>query len=193
MLIFENPFPPGADRYEDGIFRNANPKKALVAGWRGYQDPIAAFEHTYTTDAHATQYYIPNYDGPSYRLNKGAFRALYGTDMEPLLPVLMADVDNAGHEPWEDIEEGAEYVADVAEDAGASGWYLTRAGYRLIYILEEAIRASDARCYIRGLIRYLRASGVPADGLYDLQRLFRMPRVIRDDRQQIYPLGFIRV
>lgn len=158
--------------------------------------PLAeALRRAWPTDAHVTQYEaveIPCEGAPGgvlpVRLAQGALEEGVVVRMRWAI----ADVDPPRHEPtpaWRETTEAHLRSSGLA-------WYRTRRGYRALAELEEPIEIrtpADAAAwrarYAAWLDEIEAAHGITCDrGCADWQRLFRLPRVVRDGRTEDAPL-----
>lgn len=134
----------------------------------------------HATDAHMCMYQIPG-ETQIPRLRKTAVR---GLPVEPVMQVAMLDLDCAEHTPW---SEGgtiptipgntpAEALAFLRSLCPQAGLYSTRAGVRLVWVLDRPVPISQGDALLRWLVSTLPG----ADALTDWTRCFRLPYVIRD-------------
>lgn len=152
---------------------------------------IECFEREWATDAHFVTYGVFGPDGQDFehpRLNKSVLAELRAKDCEVYCTMLVLDYDNPGHAEWTD-EALVEFV-DKLEAARAAkphlfsptAVYTTRHGARLVYVLEAPVPADVAELRLASLVRQVRAQGILVDqATKDWTRLFRLPKVVRDD------------
>lgn len=145
--------------------------------------PLAeALSTRYPFDAMLAMYRIEG-ETRMPRLNKSALRYLVDKGAQVVADKVLLDVDNPGHTPWESEEQIAEAYAKVkATKLGATaGFYATRAGYRLIWLLAEPLPVSLLDSYLVKLIAEIAKDGIIADpACCDWTRLFRAPFATRE-------------
>ena len=145
--------------------------------------PLAeALSTRYPFDAMLAMYRIEG-ETRMPRLNKSALRYLVDKGAQVVADKVLLDVDNPGHTPWESEEQIAEAYAKVkATKLGATaGFYATRAGYRLIWLLAEPLDVSLLDSYLVKLIAEIAKDGIIADpACCDWTRLFRAPFATRE-------------
>lgn len=163
-------------------------------------DLSIALLHRWPTDAHMTAYAPHRLPvvGTDERWPVRLTRSAIAEGVHPAMVALIADIDPPGHEAtpaWRNAVRAALHPLPVC-------WYETRNGARAIQILDTPfVIASEAdeetwRRVYRGWLQWLTERGVPgADtSVHDWTRLFRLPRVRRDGRDEyvpVYPgLGF---
>jgi len=142
------------------------------------------------TDAHFTSYYPEGQDSWP-RLNKSVlsqFRDTVGGDI--FTTCFVFDWDSPGHKSL--TPQSYEAMCDTllkAADNGlalATNWttlYSTRAGLRLIYVLDTPIPCDQSEPWMRAVVRDFAEHGIHIDPLFDWTRLMRLPRVVRDGEQ----------
>lgn len=151
--------------------------------------PLAqALAHTYNTDAHFVPYVLRG-DMVCPRLKKSALPWLRSKGSEVLFNVLVVDVDcpdahRGGGEAPEDWRlEQLRHLRDTPWWDNA-GFYETRGGYRLLWLLDTPMSAETYVVLLRRLVFELREYGIPADELKDWTRCYRLPFVRRDGEDQ---------
>ena len=145
-----------------------------------------ALHKHYTTDAHVSCYFIEG-EAELPRINKSAHQWLLDQGKEPRLGWVFIDVDNPGHQEWNDPEDKQKVVNDLAmnpllEDAGI---YTTRAGYRLVWKLDKPVLARHWKSFYNQFRKHLIDNGIPADTSETLASWstgFRLPYVTRDGK-----------
>lgn len=147
-------------------------------------------------DWHFTLYSIPG-EEQMPRLTMASLEDL-PEFKQPTVNWVALDWDTPDHEPWEDEDQMFEAFEalqelDVFETAG---FYYTRAGFRLVWPLEESLPVSLATSFLSQLVDHViqeSPSGLADgwdEGCTDWTRLFRMPRTLRDGVFQDFPLDF---
>jgi hypothetical protein len=138
----------------------------------------SALERHYSTDAHCVGYLV---DGAKTqpRITKGGAASYPG---RIVLATMLADVDNAGHQPWSD--EGIARLkatwSDPPHVLRTCGIYSTRGGYRLVQPLTTPIPIERAESHLDAWLDELEAAGIAVDrACRDWTRHFRMPHVVR--------------
>lgn len=152
--------------------------------------------HTqWPTDAHFVNYAVSiNGDSgePFPRLRKTMIpyiRTHHSGALAVMSQALVFDYDNPGHEPWESRTDSLPQFFDRLQglaDRFPLLWqwsclYTTRAGARLIYLLDEPMWSDDLEPKHAYLVERLHEAGLPVDrACTDWTRLFRCPKVLRD-------------
>lgn len=141
-----------------------------------------ALAKRYPFDAMLTMYRIEG-ETQMPRLNKSALGYLRSRGAKVVADKVLLDIDNPEHRPWQSEDEIAEAYARVkATKLGATaGFYATRAGYRLIWLLPEPLEVGLLESFVSQLIEALGAEGIVADpACCDWTRLFRAPFATRE-------------
>jgi len=131
------------------------------------------------------------------RINQSALSTLEESKARVIYEVICADVDHPGaHDPTLDITEAPNLWWEEQKELFKQipicrnvGYYRTKRGYRLLWMLREPLGIED---YLEtlGLLRHtLEQSGISADHLHDYNRLYRLPLVKRDGRSQSYEMS----
>lgn len=150
-----------------------------------------AFCRAWATDAHFVLYAPSGNDddgAPFPRLNKPVLSKVRELGTEVVAHSIALDWDTPLHEPWarsrttfDDFLVAFEKAATVQPLlASPNALYTTRAGVRLVYILDTPIPVDKIEAKIRFLVYQCRAAGFMVDELADWTRLFRLPMVVRD-------------
>ncbi len=141
-------------------------------------DVADALRRVWDSDAHFVAYVAT---GAEYqpRIRKASSGEWTGGALR--LSGLVADVDNAGHAPWDAAGLAAFEAMRASVGALATcGVYLTAHGYRLVQPLDESVPVADAERCISAWLETLRGAGVAADmACRDWTRHFRLPHVRR--------------
>lgn len=152
----------------------------FTRAWRPGADPephglvlplVEALERVYTTDAH-----MVSYVAGGHRLLKD-----HEHPTPPMTHVLLVDVDNPGHAPWND-ETFAAWLAwyPTLPILATCGVYATKGGWRIVQPLEEPIPSTEVEPYILGWYDELHEAGIlPDPACKDWTRLMRLPHVWR--------------
>jgi hypothetical protein len=152
-----------------------------------------ALGREYATDAHLVTYVVTQAGVPlehQPRVNKPALDWIYEQGFEVSADVLIADVDNPDHRPWDDASRAMfdQLWAAPPTPLTTCGLYLTKHGYRLIQPLDEPIAVSELERYIVAWHVELEAAGVDVDQrCRDWTRLYRLPHVRRDGKAYVSP------
>ena len=170
----------------------------FIRGWTGSPDeqpatfPVLdareALGDDWETDAHFVPYYIGDLDAVP-RLNQSALKAIRASGQEVLFDLLVIDVDcKEAH----DSEQPAPLAWRKSQLSllrklpwwNNAGFYETRGGYRLLWELPETMKPEQYIEYLQGFVKELAKKGIFADELSDWNRLYRLPKVIRDGERQ---------
>jgi len=163
---------------------------------------LEALEDEYTTDAHCWPGRLVGADGEHptsiARLRKDSLKALSEQGFTVEMTALFIDVDNAAahknNEPASD-EWFAEHQALVAKLpwANTAGIYRSRGGYRLVWRLREPMNIDTFLAYAKAFRAELRCAGIEADELVDWGRSYRLPKVVRQGKNQRLFMDFSRL
>jgi len=155
---------------------------------------LTALTAVYSSDAHLTPYHL---EGRPLcpRINKGDHIneetgeiAVLGTRL--LYDVLILDVDGPDHQATDEwFEEQIERL-EGSPWGDCAGWYRTRGGYRILWTLAEPLPPAKYLRVLLGLARKLRSYGIIADSLTDWGRVYRLPFVVRDGKEQRFVADF---
>ncbi len=186
-----------------------------VTGWSGdvdgaslfpAVDAVEALTAPYDTDAHGHGVLIPA--GPEAtaagypweplapRIKLEALPSLIATGQEPRIGWAFVDLDNPAHARHADPAAAADRVRALVEEAppgsplASAGYYMTRAGARLVWRLGTPIPVTRYAAWCERLFGAIaRTSGIPVarpgEGGIDATcsqwfRLYRLPRATRD-------------
>jgi hypothetical protein len=146
-----------------------------------------AMQTAWQTDAHFVTYYPVNTQQPTFpRMNKPVLPKLRHMGADIVTQIFAFDFDNPDHVPWTDalrqqfwgLLHRACNLFTLASQC--SLLYTTKAGARLVYILDQPIPVDVAEGKHRWMVAQLRAAGLNVDALSDWTRLFRLPYVMRE-------------
>lgn len=171
----------------------------FLKGWPGYPDTARdaityfpldeAMRRQWQTDAHTAQWSAPSI---GRRLCAGAPETAPGGVR---MVVVIFDVDGPGHvctDAWWAVERGK--VFDLFHDVQGFA-YRTKGGYRLVFrlsvpfiIRDDSDAAAWSKLYRAWCRHLLRRYAIQADHVVDWQRLFRLPRVVRDSEAQEFEM-----
>ncbi len=159
-----------------------------VSGWSGRDDDLpeyypvvdllSALRARYETDAHVTLA-VPDGEVEMPRLRKSALRRLMDEGVEPAMGCVFVDLDRPGHEPWKTRDEMIEAVRLLRLLCPLAGIYTTRAGMRLVWLLDRPLPASVADSWLSAFLHSLELPGVDF-ACAQWTRLYRLPYVVRD-------------
>ena len=149
-----------------------------------------ALTKRWSTDAHATAYTTPG-DPFVPRLRKASLAALIEHGSEPHCAVVFVDVDNSNHMSWAELADHKpkaclslqKRMVNRLKTIAPSGAYIytTRAGARLVWILDTPIPASLYKSWARP---FLESLAIDIEGVdmcsEQWTRCFRLPYVCRD-------------
>lgn len=156
---------------------------------------LATFEEAFTrpwlVDAHFVCYApVGEEEGTLFpRCNKPLLSKLREAGGDLASHTVALDWDTPFHEPWETskttIEDFFEQYAKACERlpflASPNALYTTRAGVRLVYVLDRPVPVDEFEPKILGLIYACREAGFLVDESgKEWNRLFRLPMVLRD-------------
>ena len=147
-----------------------------------------ALAQTYYTDAHFVPYYIAA-DPVCPRLKKSSLSWVRERGSDVVFDIIVVDVDcpeahkagGAAPEDWR--VDQMRHLRDTPWWDNA-GFYETRGGYRLLWLLEAPLPVEPYLGLLKALIDELKQYGIPADDLKDWTRCYRLPYVKRDGEQQ---------
>jgi len=196
IIVWPDKFRPGWDRGSDPpITSDGNaPERFPVV------DALTALRRRYTTDAHFVAYRVDGLDAIP-RINAGGLVELQRAGRDVVFDLIAVDLDAPNHgdgaragavESW-----SAEQLTALQVDPAlwaAVGWYATRGGLRLLWLLEPATPREIYLATLRTLRQRLAALGVcGVDPLVDWQRCYRLPFVQRDGVAQQRPADLARL
>ncbi len=155
-------------------------------------DGLTAICERWPVDAHLFAAVPPGVDH-SPRINDAALPELIAAGREPEIWFIAVDCDNPDHAPHANPAAelaACEQIAKLARSAAPGsplatcGVYTTRAGLRLLWQLEEPLKASVAGSYMTSLCHLLIEQGVSGvdKACTNWGRLFRLPYVKRDGK-----------
>jgi hypothetical protein len=154
----------------------------------------AAMSLAYSHDAHCVAYVVGDDRGilARYpRLRKSSLGWVRDLGYWVEADVLLCDIDRPGHAEWSTHDEAREAVEEAHEALErAATVYATRSGLRVIQSMVSPL-AVDSYEPALDVWRHgvERAVGMPADiAARDWTRLYRLPRVTRDGREQTWPV-----
>lgn len=147
----------------------------------------SALAVSWPTDAHFLPYWVEGSGASSWpRINKPALAHLRAAGAELLTQMIVLDIDTPKHWPLtkETLAQGLDQLMIAAEQYPlAMQWhclYTSKAGFRLIYLLDMPIKVDEAEPRTRAMIQQFNELGVLADKkCQDWSRCFRLPRVQR--------------
>lgn len=194
------------DRYACGFaFTDASGKMISEEGkpallWDAPHAPTALAD-TYTNDAHFCCYGVLSNDGSCEakipRLTKSVLPALpeYGIiaqSTQVIGTAIALDYDLPGHVRWNETlwTEFERLMAMASVKFPVLGrptlWYTTSGGCRLVWVFNRAIPVEGVgglEDRLGGAVATAHLGGLPVDpACRDWTRLFRLPRVVRDDK-----------
>jgi hypothetical protein len=119
------------------------------------------------------------------RINIPAFSILEASGFTPVKSAVFIDLDRAGHEPWDELEDAVETIDDL-EMAYPDAYciYATNKGARLVFLTDGPLTIRDSEEWQNGL--HVKLQGLVPDGLHidlssaEKNRIFRAPFVVRD-------------
>lgn len=152
-----------------------------------FDEALTSIHHT---DAHFVTYLpvgmAPGTEFP--RCNKPLLGHLRTAGYDLHRTMFALDWDTPEHKPWgETITVKAfesMFINAVKEFPMLGDYacaYYTRSGVRLVYILDETIPVDQSEANLRWFIYNARRAGFMCDELVDWTRLFRLPKVKRDN------------
>lgn len=104
-----------------------------------------------------------------------------------LMQVFFFDVDNSPHVPHtvETFEDFFTRLDKLPPRLTPAYVFTTKKGARLVYVLDQPLKVDDAEPAHRGFAEVLRTAGMPVDPecASNWTRLYRAPRVLRDDER----------
>ena len=175
----------------------------FVPGWDGLAqsaarcetvDLMAALSTQYDDDAHFMPYHVRDRDGfveeEPPRLNKSSRDAVEEAGGLVCFNVVALDVDcpeahrtgGAVTDAW--WRDQRRRIRELPQHLAMVGWYRTRGGYRLLYLLDQLLGIEEYIALLDGLRAELERYGIVADELRDWGRLYRLPFVLRDGERQ---------
>ena len=180
-------------------------KSKFVKGWNG-GDPTGVDLHpvhdlefalgsTFDSDAHFVPYYIVTPQGVEQMIPRVNKQAVPSELFELRFDVLVYDVDcpeahQSGGAASEEWRQEHRNLRDQLPWSDTMGWYETRGGYRMLWMLEESVGPDE---YIHKLNSFrveLGKHGIDCDPLIDWTRCYRLPNVLRDGELQTWPQDF---
>ena len=184
-----------------------------VRGWRGDRAELGrsvqtfpvvtlkqALRSQYQTDAHFCPYYVVRKGQVIRRIprmNREGLTAVVENGDQLLFSAVVIDVDDVvahaesrdsgqsigAREEWR--HEQDDLYGNLPQSLlSGMGRYDTRGGYRLLWELDPHLEPKDYLDFVAALRRELRRNGIHADELRDWQRLYRLPFVNRDGKNQ---------
>lgn len=148
-----------------------------------------AFSQPWDMDAHFVTY-SPEGVKPGTkfpRCNKPVLRQIRDQGYDLHRHTFAFDYDTPDHQPWGITETQEEFIENfqaVCEKfplaTNYACLYFTRAGARMVYILDEPIPVDESEASLRWMIYRFRAAGLDVDELVDWTRLYRLPMVNRE-------------
>lgn len=172
------------DKYVSGI--DDLTQSGLAFHWLPFEQAIT---NGWPTDAHFVTYFPVNSGSSTFpRFKKPLLPKMRHHGADIMTQMLAFDYDNAGHGPWTpDLLSGFWWLLSqvVAQWPMADAWhvlYTTKAGARLIYVLDEPIPVDIAEGKHRWMVQQFKQCGLIVDPLSDWTRFFRLPYVVRDGR-----------
>ena len=174
----------------------------FVKGWNGddaegidlhpVHDLETALASTYETDAHFVPYYIISEDGEEEMIPRVNKSAVPHDHFSLRFDVLVYDVDcpeahQQGGAAAPEWRQEHQRLRDDLPWADTMGWYETRGGYRMLWILEDSVDQDE---YIQKLNSFrveLKSHGIECDPLIDWTRCYRLPNVVRNGEMQNWP------
>lgn len=188
-------------------------RSRYISGWdgteseledaeKGYSVPLEqGLQRKYQTDAHFTCYVSPgNQNLP--RLNKSALAYYRAHDLGamPELRTISVDLDfpdhGSGGYDWNNTDQWPDeyyewlrritWFLNNTPEGKVAGTYRTRGGMRIVWPLDEDrfIPCTKAQSYLEQFHDYLEEKDLPCDRLTEFNRMFRLPRVVRDQTFQ---------
>lgn len=151
-----------------------------------------ALDEVWPTDAHAQPIFVAPIEPESVeagfpRFNSPALPAIRAAGYDLCMGALFYDIDNQPHQPHTEDSFVAflEAMDAMPEHLRPACWFTTRKGGRIVYVLDEPLPVDDAERAHRGFGEVLRLAGVPIDEAChsNWTRLYRMPRVMRDNER----------
>lgn len=168
---------------------------AKVPGANALNDPVPsltvlpldkALSQEWATDAHMVTYLAVNQEVWP-RCNKPVLPRFRDIGGDLLTTCLVFDWDTPGHEALtqDGYKEMLALLLKAADDGlelalSWTAFYSTRAGVRLIYVLDQPMPVDEAEPWSRAVVRDFARHGVHLDPLFDWGRLFRLPQVVRE-------------
>lgn len=162
---------------------------------------LPALEARYDTFAHLVPYYVPGL-AQIPRINQGGLAVLESAGSTIAFDSILIDLDappdvRAGGTPsvhaW-CAYELMQVQTHIPELWTTCGWYGTRGGVRLLWLLQGG---TDRQSYLKrlALVRYtLYQAGVQGiDELTDWGRCYQLPQVVRDGQRQEHPKDLSRL
>lgn len=145
-----------------------------------------ALEKSYDTDAHFVCYDIEGEDSIPL-IKKQALPSIRSEGKEVVLNTIALDWDTPGHVPLTPELLGT-FLVKLYEisalDETLGSWYCfytSRKGCRLVYRLNEPVKADTGEQYIATLLTDFKKHGLEFDeACKDFTRRFRLPKVVRD-------------
>lgn len=173
-----------------------------MRGWNGEEsegidlhpvhDLETALASVYETDAHFVPYYIVTEDGEEEMIPRVNKSAVPHDHFSLRFDVLVYDIDcpeahKTGGSAAPAWRKEHNKLRDDLPWSDTMGWYETRGGYRMLWLLEESV---DQNEYIEKLSSFrveLKKHGIECDPLIDWTRCYRLPNVVRDGEMQNWP------
>lgn len=146
-----------------------------------------AFNTRWSSDAHFVCYHPVNSPQPFPRLNKPVLPKMRMLNADIMTNVFAFDYDNPNHAAWDPglmqqfWNVWHEAVSRCPMLDQFSLLYTTKAGARLVYLLDSPVPVDIAEGKHRWMVKTFCDAGLPVDHLSDWTRLFRLPFVVRDN------------
>ncbi len=159
---------------------------------------VELLEQEHNCDAHFWPGHLLGPDGELQdeipRCNKASLPVLEKLGFQMLFDVVVYDwddpiahVDKTGKTPARPDWHEALYD-EVLKLPDCPAWYCTRRGARLIWELPKPLPPAEYVRYLRMFRQeVLLPRGFQVDDLKDVQRCYRLPKVVRDGKRDIYP------
>lgn len=170
----------------------------MMKGMRNPEDSVGAMEfyklsdtmqHLWSADHHTVFYSAVEPSGqPGIcpRLNKGIEQHVRQAGGDVVSTCFGFDFDNPDHLPWAPGQFARwltqlEAIGHQWPEVMKFQWlYSTRNGARLVYVLSEPLPVELAEAKHRGMVQMFARAGMAPDPQSDWTRLFRLPKVHRD-------------
>jgi hypothetical protein len=182
--------PPGSAANTGARPKKDGGKRSGITAALEVQDLGNALATRWDDDAHLVCYVVRDASGSPLRaqprVNKGGAAWMREQGYELAAEVFVADVDNPQHGPWTPVLRAAFDEARARHRMlSTAGVYVTAHGWRIVQPLVRAMPVEAFESALRAWLLELNANGIAADlACADWTRLFRLPLVRRDGRQQ---------
>jgi len=140
-----------------------------------------AFADRYDTDAHFVPYYI---DGAEEipRINKGALEHV-NDQLKIAIGVLDIDDPVAHRDRVPALAAWRDGLKAKLADLPDLGWYMTRGGARVFWLLPEPMKVEQWALYMQAARNWFKTEhGIESDTIKAWGQLYRLPRVFRDGK-----------